>query len=34
MIQRSSAIQLEFSPYEHNSPLEKAIQNGLNIINT
>ncbi|CAF3660197.1 unnamed protein product [Rotaria sordida] len=33
IIQRTSAIQLEFSPYENNSPLKQAIQNGLNIIN-
>ncbi|UJR25921.1 hypothetical protein I4U23_007269 [Adineta vaga] len=33
IIQRSSVIDLEFSPYENNSPLQKAIQNGLNIIN-
>ncbi|CAF4636141.1 unnamed protein product, partial [Rotaria sp. Silwood1] len=32
-IKRTSAIQLEFSPYEYNSPLKQAIQNGLNIIN-
>lgn len=32
-IQRSSTIELEFSPYENNSPLQKAIENGLNIIN-
>ncbi|CAF1344466.1 unnamed protein product [Adineta steineri] len=32
-IQRSSAIELEFSPYENNSPLRQAIENGLNIIN-
>jgi hypothetical protein len=33
VIKRSSTIQLEFSPYENSSPLQKAIQNGLNIIN-
>ncbi|CAF2743672.1 unnamed protein product [Rotaria sp. Silwood2] len=33
IIKCTSTIQLEFSPYENNSPLKQAIQNGLNIIN-
>ncbi|CAF3199391.1 unnamed protein product [Rotaria socialis] len=33
IIKRTSAIHLEFSPYEQNSPLNTAIHNGLNIIN-
>ncbi|CAF3807378.1 unnamed protein product [Rotaria magnacalcarata] len=33
IIKRTSAIHLEFSPYERNSPLNTAIQKGLNIIN-
>ncbi|CAF3844148.1 unnamed protein product [Rotaria magnacalcarata] len=33
IIKRTSAIHLEFSPYEQNSPLNTAIQKGLNIIN-
>ncbi|CAF1003235.1 unnamed protein product [Adineta ricciae] len=33
LIVRSSATDLEFSPYENSSPLQRAIQNGLNVIN-